>query len=411
MPYRRLDFQIWVRARQRLVAQSTSDNNQRHCLTAFVIASTMALISLIGLLAAIVGVWATPPGFVREAVLRQAGKDAISIKFFDDGRMLYAQRTGVIQIFDTKKVPFVGETFYTASDVTFDAEKGLLDIEIDPDVQKGHSFVYLYVSQVAPFKAFRVIKVKYNHNGGGTKSRGGEAETIWTDEDGLKAAFHYGGSLVFGPDKLLYLTSGDHQNHQATQRIDRSAGKVHRFDRNGNAPDTNMGKRLFGQESVWVMGLRNGFRASWDLQTERLFIGEVGGNVQKTAWEDIHVLRPDDNDINLGWPFCEGDCTNPDFPECDCAKYMNPIYAWKHEGRHSGIVGGVVYRGSDFPKKYEGAYFYGDYPRQMVFAIKFDDSNNVIFREEWEPDKTAERLISFAQDKVSALIVALCRRV
>ena len=73
-----------------------------------------------------------------------------------------------------------------------------------------------------------------------------------------------------------------------------SGGKVHRIRPDGSIPPDNMGldDGVGGMpDSMWALGLRNPFRAFWDLPTERYIIAEVGGNNQATAWEDIHLGR------------------------------------------------------------------------------------------------------------------------
>jgi len=51
-------------------------------------------------------------------------------------------------------------------------------------------------------------------------------------------------------------------------------------------------------DHVWAKGVRNGYSSRWDLETERYFIAEVGGNNQGVAVEDLHLGKAG---ANYGW--------------------------------------------------------------------------------------------------------------
>lgn len=135
-----------------------------------------------------------------------------------------------------------------------------------------------------------------------------------------------------------------------------------------DVPETTCDLMQVQAPGCWVTGLRNGWRASWDLQSNppKFYIGEVGGNVQAISTEDVHVLTTTSGGDDLGWPACEGKCNNPDFPSCNCQQFDDPVFTYSHKGEGAAITGGVVYRGTSFPAEYRGAYFYGDYTRDFI---------------------------------------------
>lgn len=178
---------------------------------------------------------------------------------------------------------------------------------------------------------FRLSRFEHKTNNGGITQRA-DVHTevvIWTDPDGfigrtslssdimvlshsfLSIAFHYGGDAVFGPDGHIYITTGDKYYSTLAQNMNYVAGKVVRVAKDGTFPSDNMG---FDDgpggihDGIWATGLRNGFRAYWDLKTQRYFIAEVGGNDQSVAEEDLHLGKAR---VNFGWPKCEGACNNP----------------------------------------------------------------------------------------------------
>lgn len=62
-----------------------------------------------------------------------------------------------------------------------------------------------------------------------------------TDTDGYPGRYHYGGTLAFGPDDMLYLTLGDKSKSSWAQDMTKTAGKILRFRRDGSVPLDNYG--------------------------------------------------------------------------------------------------------------------------------------------------------------------------
>ncbi len=160
------------------------------------------------------------------------------------------------------------------------------------------------------------------------------------------------------------------------------AGSVIRVDKNGIPPLDNMGiaqdPNNIMHDAVWARGIRNAFRASWDVLSNRYFIAEVGGNNWATAMEDLHLGKAG---ANYGWPYCEGRCNNPNFPLCNCSQHDDPIFTYSHEGKSACIIGGKVYRGSQFPSRYYGAYFFGDYVKDTISFLTFDTTGLRVWNE------------------------------
>ena len=203
---------------------------------------------------------------------------------------------------------------------------------------------------------------------------------IWEDPEPWQHMWHHGGGLSFGPDGYLYLSTGDQVESLQAQDLTNARGKVIRIGSDGSIPPDNPfvdgpGGNL---DEIWAYGLRNPYRSRWDIPLTgpvppRLFIGEVGGNVQSQATEDIHIGA---SGANFGWPFCEGDCSDP--------QYSDPIFYYPHSGSGASVTGGVVYRGGQFQPSQEGAYFYGDYVRGWIRYLTFDGSGNFLSDNEFE---------------------------
>jgi PKD repeat protein len=178
---------------------------------------------------------------------------------------------------------------------------------------------------------------------------------------------HHGGALSFGNDGKLYFTTGEHFGSGDSQLLSSSRGKLHRINSNGTVPTDNPFYDGAGPnvDSIWALGLRNPFRAYYDVPTGRLYIADVGGNDESTAREEVNLGVAG---ANYGWPNSEGPCSAP------CT---SPLYSYPHSGRDASITGGFVYHGTQFPASYRGSYFFADYAQNWIRRLTFDANGNV----------------------------------
>lgn len=181
---------------------------------------------------------------------------------------------------------------------------------------------------------------------------------------------HNGGHVEFDPDGLLFVGLGDggaagdpHGNAQDPTTL---LGKILRIDPRAPAtppadnPYVDAGGGV--RPEIWLTGVRNPWRFSFDPATGDLWIGDVGQDEQ----EEIDLLPAADGagrGANLGWDLREGDLA---FDDADPAPspwsdgpFVEPLLTY---GREDGcsVTGGVVYRGEAIPRL-SGAYLFGDY--------------------------------------------------
>ena len=193
---------------------------------------------------------------------------------------------------------------------------------------------------------------------------------------GQPYANHNGGAVAFGPDGHLYIGLGDggsggdpHDNGQSLRTL---LGKIVRIDVDGTEgdlrfaiPDDNpfVGAQDARPE-IWLLGLRNPWRMSFDRATGDLWIGDVGQN----AWEEIDVARAGVGGTNFGWNRMEGaHCFRP-VEGCETPDLALPITEYAHDVGGCTVIGGGVYRGAAQPAL-AGGYVFGDYCSGIVWAI------------------------------------------
>ncbi len=279
--------------------------------------------------------------------------------------MLVLSKLGTIYIFDPSSTPAQPSPYLTLPDVDSASERGLTSIAIDPDFETSGS-IYVFYSH-SPSRRFRISRFTHQGNSADLASE----QVIWQDNENINDCCHYGGGLQFGPDGKLYLTTGEEFDGPQSQDLTRAGGKIIRINKDGSSPSDNpfadgVGGNL---DEIWAYGLRNPYRAHWDLVKQRLYISEVGGNLQETAREDIHLGRAG---ANYGWPYCEGVCEDD--------TYDPPIYSYSHSGTTpsgGAVTAGTVYRGDLYPSLYNEVFFFADYAQGFIRYLAVDPQGNV----------------------------------
>ena len=194
-------------------------------------------------------------------------------------------------------------------------------------------------------------------------------------------ANHNGGQLAFGPDGFLYIGMGDGGGQGDPngngQNTDQLLGKILRIDPTAPSGDKAYGIPAGnpfatggGTPEIWIYGVRNPWRFSFDTATEGLWVADVGQNeIEEIDW------LPSANDgagrgVNLGWNIKEGDTT---FHGGDASvNLVDPVFEYTHDGQNCSVTGGYVYRGQDVPAL-RGAYIFGDYCTADIRALVLRD--------------------------------------
>jgi glucose/arabinose dehydrogenase len=239
-----------------------------------------------------------------------------SLAFAPDGRLFATERPGRVRIFSPST--FASEVALTLDDAFTQGEAGVLGVALDPDfTATRHVYVY-YTAQAGGSAVNRVVRYR--------EVDGRLGERVVLLDDVPANAIHDGGRLRFGPDGLLYITTGDAATTSRAQDISSTAGKILRINRDGTTPRDNP-----FSSPVYSFGHRNPQGIDWHPGTGDLWASEHGnaGN------DEVNVI---DGGADYGWPRIEGSQTMPGM--------RTPIRFYSPSIAPSGAS---FYRGSRFP--------------------------------------------------------------
>lgn len=289
----------------------------------------------------------TPPEadrFVKTQLVEGEFFEPTEMTILPNFDILIAQRRGELKLYkhDTKKVKQVGhlDVYWHTNTPGVNAEEGFLGLAKDPNYAKNN-WIYIYYSPIDT-SVNRLSRFTFKND---TLDMASE-KVILDVHSQREICCHTGGSIAFGPDGLLYLSTGDnstpfnepgvkyvnngfaplndvpgHQQYDARRSAGNTndlRGKILRIrvkdDGTYEIPDGNLFAK--GTDStrpeIYVMGDRNPYRISVDQKNSYLYWGEVGPDANNDSlstrgprgYDEVNQARKAGF---FGWPLFVGD--------------------------------------------------------------------------------------------------------
>lgn len=245
-----------------------------------------------------------PSGY--EIEIWQTGLDVPwSIVFTDSITALVSERKGTIRLI--KDGELLKDSLIKL-DVFTSLESGLMGLAVHPEYPQEP-----YIYAMLTYRKFlsvrnKVVRLKF------------DGETVEEDKIILDeipgGILHNGGRIGFGPDRMLYIATGENFRPRRSQDLKNMGGKILRLTPDGEIPDDNP----FDNSPVYSYGHRNTQGIAWHPETGMMFSSEHGpsGEFGLQAKDMINIILPG---RNYGWPEVIG--------KMGMEKFEDPVIMWE----------------------------------------------------------------------------------
>ncbi len=302
-------------------------------------------------------------------------RSPVDIAHVGDDRLFIVEQIGRIQVIDGNGQVAATPFLNISNKVRFGGERGLLGLAFHPNFGDNG---YCYINYTNTTGATRISRFTVQE---GTTTADPNSELILLTIE-QPYPNHNGGALEFGPNGFLYIALGDGGSSgdplNAGQEDNLLLGKMLRIDVDNGTPYAIPTDNPFVNQSnirpeIWMTGLRNPWRFSFDKETNDLWIADVGQN----AREEVNFIPAGQGKgLDFGWRCFEG---NNNFNLNGCPgenSFYFPIHTYPTIASvGESVTGGYVYRGTKNPDL-TGHYIYGDFESGRIWSLNFEN-------EEW----------------------------
>ena len=266
-----------------------------------------------------------------------------------NGDLLVTERPGRMRI--VRASGQLGEPLANLPKVVARGQGGLLDVALSPQFESDRT---IYWSFTEPREGGNATSVARGVLSGDSKSLE-QVRVIFQALPAYNGTHHFGSRLAFGPDGMLYVTTGDRSDRVMrphAQRMDGHMGKTLRITPDGApAPGNPFAGQAGTKPEIWSLGHRNIQSAAFDAEG-RYWTVEHGAR----GGDELNLIE---KGKNYGWPLqtfgIEYSGAAIDGSQTDRAGMERPAYYWDPVIAPSGAQ---FHSGTGFPA-WKGNLFVG----------------------------------------------------
>ena len=271
-----------------------------------------------------------------------------SIAFTSPTRMLITERPGRVRAVVDGEL--LETPLYIFAEVSTTGEEGLMGLALDPHYDQNHFIYVSYAYNEGSKLQVRVVRL--------TDSGESLIDPLTLLEGIPAAQYHAGSRIAFGPDQLLYVTTGDATNKNIAQDQKSLGGKILRMNKDGSVPEDNP----FEGSLVYSYGHRNSQGLAWNPENNELYATEHGPSILDgpAGGDEINHILPGEN---YGWPLVS--------------------HKEKKEGTEKPMLlftpavapgGATFYTGSKIPQ-FTGKLFFAGLKGEGVYEVEIDEDD------------------------------------
>ena len=312
-----------------------------------------------------------------------------SVEPLTGGDLLVSEKAGRIRIVSADGK--IGESIVGVPPVDGRGQGGLLDLALSPTFETDRTIFWSFTEPRDGGNGTSVARGILSVD----RSRLDEVRVIFRALPTYANNMHYGSRLAFGPDGMLYVTTGERSDKPMrahAQRLDGHLGKTLRITPDGTAPGRAVseaagdnpfvsspvavneivrgpkgpvGAGAAAKPEIWSLGHRNIQAAAFDSDGQ-FWVIEHGTN----GGDELNRVE---KGKNYGWPLqaygieyaggpIEGAATNR-------SEFEQPVYYWDPVIAPSGAQ---FYTGDAFPA-WRGNLFVGSLKEKRLVRLKLED--------------------------------------
>ncbi|MBO0662384.1 PQQ-dependent sugar dehydrogenase [Jiella sp. MQZ9-1] len=317
-----------------------------------------------------------------------------AMTFLPDGSMLVTEKSGTllhVAADGQEKTPVAGTPA-----VAYGGQGGLGDVVLHPNFAENRLVYLTFAEEGEGGQGAAVARARLAVDDG-ERPRLENVAVIWRQVPKVSGMGHYSHRIAFGPDGMMFVTSGERQKKTPAQAMDSNLGKIVRLHDDGAVPSDNP-FQSDGEmaRQFWTIGHRNMLGLAFD-GGGQLWAHEMGPR----GGDELNRIE---KGANYGWPNVSNGENYDGSPIPDHATsdaYTKPEISWTPVIAPAGFV---IYDGDLFAD-WKGDGLIGGLRSQALVHVAFEDGGQGGTATEVERFDMGQRVREVEQGPDGALFV------